>query len=265
MKTSRLIRWTPVLTYLVFSAAICTLASAQTGFSDLSYSADSWHVAASPYLWLAGLNGTVGFSGREVQVNQSFTDIFSNLKFGVMGLTEINRGPLSLFTDAMYIRLGNETAIPVQGLPSAVNVNTSLNTFTLTPYLGYRLFGNKRGSIQLLTGLRYYHIGVTINANAGTIASASYSTSDNWADFVQGGHFTLNITRRINAFFFGDAGLGGSLLTYQLAGGAAYEWNKKWSTSLGYRRLYFNRQTSAGLDLEPTQQGLVIGATYRFR
>jgi len=38
-------------------------------------------------------------------VNQSFTDIFSNLKFGVMGLTEINRGPISLFTDAMYIRL----------------------------------------------------------------------------------------------------------------------------------------------------------------
>jgi opacity protein-like surface antigen len=93
----------------------------------------------------------------------------------------------------------------------------------------------------------------------------SYSTSDNWAHYVEGGHFSLNITQRIGAFFLGDVGVGGSILTYQLVGGAAYEWSKKWSTSLGYRRLYFNRQTGAGLDIEPTQQGLVVGATYRFR
>jgi hypothetical protein len=86
------------------------------------------------------MNGAVGFGGREVQVNQSFTDIFSNLKFGVMGLTEVKRGPISILTDAMYVRLGNERAILLHGLPIAVNVNTSLNTFTLTPYLGYRLF-----------------------------------------------------------------------------------------------------------------------------
>jgi opacity protein-like surface antigen len=212
---------------------------------------------------MAGMNGTVGFGGHSVQVNQSFTDIFSNLKFGVMGLTEVNRGPVSLLADAMYIRLGNETAIPITGLPNAINVNTTLDTFTLTPYLGYRLLGRKRASIQGLIGVRYYHLGPQINAELPSVGKASYSTSDDWADFVEGARFTFRITPRITAFFVGDAGAGGSTLTYQIIGGAGYDWSKKWSTSLAYRRLYFNRQTLIGI--EQTQQGLVVGATYRFR
>jgi hypothetical protein len=165
----------------------------------------------------------------------------------------------------MYIRLGDESAIPVQGLPTDVNVKTSLNTFTLSPYLGYRIVGSKRGSIDFLTGGRYYHIGSTIKVNAGLGVQPSSSTSDNWADLVEGARFNLNLTPRIGAFFMGDAGGGGSVLTWQLVGGVGYRWNKRWSTSLGYRRLYFNRQTNTGLGLEQTQQGLVLGATFRFR
>ncbi|HEX8815646.1 MAG TPA: hypothetical protein VF753_09110 [Terriglobales bacterium] len=262
MSISRLTLALSLLTVLISLTSIP--APAQTPPSDLDYSADKWHDAASPYLWLAGMNGSVAYGGHSVQVNQSFTDIFSNLKFGVMGLNDVNRGPLSLLTDVMYVRLGNESAIPIQGLPSALNVNVSLDTFTLTQYLGYRLFGRKRAAIHLLTGVRYYHTGSSINASIPS-ASVSYPASDNWVDYVEGARFQLQLTRRITAFVLGDVGGGGSVLSYNFVGGAGYDWSKKWSTSLAYRRLYYHRQTDSGLNIEPTQQGLVLGATYRFR
>jgi hypothetical protein len=51
-------------------------------------------------------------------------------------------------------------------------------------------------------------------------------------------------------------------LTWQVAGGLGYRWGKRWSTQLGYRRLYFNR-TNNGLTIEQTQQGLLLGVTLR--
>jgi opacity protein-like surface antigen len=264
MKLFRVSRGATVFIAVLFFVAISELASAQTPTSDLDYSADKWHVAVSPYLWLAGMSGTVGIDGHQAQVNQSFTDIFSNLKFGVMGVTEVSRGPLSILTDAMYIKLGNETAVPVQGLPpGTVSVNASLSNFVLTPYLGYRLLGKKRASIYILTGLRYYHLSASINPSIAGVGSLTYSTSDNWVDYVEGAHFKFQLSRRIVAYALGDVGGGGSVFTYQVVGGAGYEWSKKWSTSLSYRRLYYQRYTN--LNVEPTEQGLVLGVTYRIR
>jgi hypothetical protein len=230
-----------------------------------SYSNDIWHISVSPYLWMAGMDGTVGFRRLQVDVKQSFSDIFENLKFGVMGLSEVRRGRIGFLTDLMYIRLGNEPAIPIAGLPGAIDVKTSLDTFTLTPYFSYRILGRKRASIDFLSGGRYYHIGASITANAGGPLRASASTTNNWADFVEGGRFTVNITPRVGAFFIGDAGGGGSVLTWQIVGGVGLKWSKRWSTQLGYRRLYFNRQTNNGFGLEQTQQGLILGATFRAR
>lgn len=164
----------------------------------------------------------------------------------------------------MYIRLSDETAIPVEGLSGTLNVKSSINTFTLNPYLGYRIVEDPRRSIDFLTGGRYYHVDPSIKADAGT-TRRSFSTANTWADVVEGGRFVLNLTPRIGTFFIGDAGDGGSVLTWQIMGSFGYKWNKRWSTNAAYRRLYFNRQTSNGFGLEQTQHGFVVGATYRLR
>jgi opacity protein-like surface antigen len=253
---------------IFFSIAIIPDLRAQTGLppssEQLSFHDDTWHASLSPYLWMAGMNGTVAFGGHEVRVDQSFGDILGNLKFGVMALSEVRRGRIGFLADVMYIRLSDQTAIPVEGLSGTVNVKSSLNTFTLTPYFGYRIIGGPRGSIDFLTGGRYYHVDPSITGDTGTTRS-SFSTTNNWADFVEGGRFVLNLTPRIGTFFIGDAGGGGSVLTWQIMGGFGYKWSKRWSTNAAYRHLYFNRQTSNGFGLEQTQHGFIVGATYRFR
>src|SRR5215510_155106 len=70
-----------------------------------SFHDDSWHVNISPYLWMAGMDGTVSVKGHTVKVEHSFSDIFENLKFGVMGLTEMRRGRVGILMDLMWIRL----------------------------------------------------------------------------------------------------------------------------------------------------------------
>jgi len=112
----------------------------------------------------------------------------------------------------MWIRLGDEPAVAVEGFPIGANVKTSLNTFTLTPELAYRIVGNQRGAIDFLIGGRYYHVGSEITATGGPApASVSYSSSNNWVDFVQGARFQVNITSCLGSFLSGDFGGGGSI------------------------------------------------------
>src|ERR1700756_2582263 len=49
---------------------------------------EGWHFAVSPYLWLAGMHGTVGAFGHDASVHASFGDIFHNLNMGLMGAGE---------------------------------------------------------------------------------------------------------------------------------------------------------------------------------
>ena len=77
---------------------------------EATYANDVWHVSASPYLWLAGLNGDLNLSGHEAAVHQSFGDIFSNLKVGFMGLGEVRRGRVGVLTDLLFVRVGDQGA-----------------------------------------------------------------------------------------------------------------------------------------------------------
>jgi hypothetical protein len=238
---------------------------ASPDLNNLSFHDDTWHMAISPYLWMAGMDANLTVAGRTTQVTQSFGDIFSNLKFGFMGLTETRRGRLGILTDLMYIKLGDETAVPIANLPNTLNLKNDISSFTLAPYGAYRLVGNDRGSVDALVGLRYYHTGTTIKAEFKDFSTQSFSTTDNWADALGGGRLRANLTPKIHVFFLGDAGGGGSELTWQIVAGGGYQLSKRWSADLAYRRLYFNRQPGGNSGLEQTQKGLVLGATFQIK
>ena len=265
----RILRSMYPIVILVLAFTMGTMAEAQvepeTPTTPPSFHNDSWHASISPYLWLAGMNGTIAVAGHEASVNQSFADIFSNLKIGVMGLTEVRRGQVGILTDLMYIWLGNEKAIPVEGLPGPLNLNNNLNTLTLTPELAYRLFAGKRGAVDLVVGIRYFHADAKIKATVSQVGQVSYSAADNWVDGIEGARFQVNFSRRVGAFFIGDAGGGGSRLTWQIATGIGYRLNNRWTSQFGYRRLYYKRQSGPSSGLEQTQQGLLLGITYRLK
>jgi hypothetical protein len=233
--------------------------------SNVSFRADQWHVSVSPYLWLAGLDGNLNVLGHQAAVQQSFGDILGNLKFGIMGLTEVRRGRVALLTDLLFVRVGDQKAIPIPQLPSALPVTMRSNTFTLTSEASYRVYARDRLSVDLLAGVRYYHISANLNADAGSIGQASYARGDNWADAVGGARLQVRVTQHIGLFLIGDAGGGGSSPTWQLATGAGYRLTKRSTAQFGYRRLYFNRQAGPSFAFDATQEGFILGTTLRFR
>jgi hypothetical protein len=254
-------------------AAVVILASStasaqvegETAQQNTSFANDSWHIAATPYLWFAGLNGNLNLLGHDAAVHQSFGDIFSNLKIGFMATTEIRRGQVGLLTDLLFVRIGDQAAVPVPQLPTAVQVKLTTSTFTLTPLFAYRVYEQKHFAVDALGGFRYYHLGATSNFDAGSVGQFTYSGSNNWADVVGGGRFLARLTPKIGAFFIGDAGGGGSSPTWEIAYGAGYKIMKNATAQLGYRRLYFNRQDGSNFGLEATQQGLILGTTINFK
>jgi hypothetical protein len=237
----------------------------ETPKAEPAFSEDVWHLSASPYLWLAGLDGTLNLSGHEAAVHQSFGDIFSNLKVGFMGLTEVRRGRVGVLTDLLFVRVGDQAAVPVPQLPINVQVKLTSTTFTLTPEVAYRVYSQKHFAADVLGGFRFYHLGANSNFNAGPIGQFSYTGSNNWADVTAGARLLARVTPKIGAFLIGDAGGGGSSPTWELAYGVGYKVLENATAQIGYKRLYFNRQDGSSFGLEATQQGLVLGTTIRFR
>jgi hypothetical protein len=257
--------WITALVPLAVSLTAEAQVEVESPQPEPTYAKDTWHLSASPYLWLAGLDGNLNLADHNAAVHQSFGDIFSNLKVGFMGLGEVRRGQVGLLTDLLFVRVGDQQAVPVPQLPFPVQVKLTTTTFTLTPEFSYRVYSQKHLAADVLGGFRYYHLAANSNFNAGPLGQFSYKGTNNWADVTAGARLLARVTPKIGAFLIGDAGGGGSSPTWEIALGAGYKVMKNATAQIGYKRLYFNRQDGNSFGLEATQQGLVVGTTIRFR
>jgi hypothetical protein len=80
--------------------------SGQTGSAPAPQKApaandDSWHLDITPYLWFAGVHGTVGALGRTVGFHASAGDVLSKFNIGLMGAVEARRKRFLLPVDFM--------------------------------------------------------------------------------------------------------------------------------------------------------------------
>src|ERR1700690_549386 len=112
------IRWKILATVLCL-LSVCQGASAQSAKDATSPS--DWGFQVTPYLWLAGMGGTITTaSGRSASFSQSFSDIMDNLNAGVMLLGEARYQRWHLLADFDYVRLTTDAARsgPILGQPS---------------------------------------------------------------------------------------------------------------------------------------------------
>jgi hypothetical protein len=84
---------------LILSAA-ATPAAAQVA-------SDKWDVTVAPYFMGAAMSDTTTVRGRELDVDVSASDIFSNLQFGAMGLVVARKGNWGLGADLIWMALGS--------------------------------------------------------------------------------------------------------------------------------------------------------------
>jgi hypothetical protein len=79
--------------------------------SSQASSEGGWHVGISPYLWFAGIHGTVGALGKEASVHATFGDIFSQLNIGLMSAVETRHNRIVMPVDFIWLNLSDEQTL----------------------------------------------------------------------------------------------------------------------------------------------------------
>jgi hypothetical protein len=242
-------------------------ASAQTALDgdftkDIS-SDKGWHFEVTPYLWFAGIDGDIGVGDHQADFDVPFSQIWHHLKFGVMATEEIRKGRIVFLSDQLYLKVGGQKVVPVDGFPSGTTANGRNNTFFWSNEIGYRGVATERFNLDALVGLQYWYLNAGINATPPIDPSGNgIYRSVGFVNPVLGLRAQAKLYKGLGGFVKTDiGGYGvGSNLTGQVIAGIGFP-VKKMGIDFGYRRLYVN-QSHSELSTQITLQGLFLGFTF---
>jgi hypothetical protein len=112
-------------------------------------------------------------------------------------------------------------------------------------------------------GPRIWHEGTTLNLVPAIGGRVPYQSA-NWIDFVAGARFNVPLSSKASVDILGDAGEGGATLDYQIAGFVNYQVKPKIALQGGWRYLTVHYGNNGNL-FNGTMQGIILGATYKFK
>jgi opacity protein-like surface antigen len=220
---------------------------------------DAWQFQISPYLMGMGVKGTVGVGSFTTEVDSSFLDLVKYLNFGFMGAFEARKSRFLVLNDLMYINIANSNDTPG---PLFSSVHADVKMFMLGPDIGYRLAESKGASLDVIAGIRYWHMSTDLDFRAGAAQAREVTGSTNFVDGVGGLKGKVHLSSRLFLTGLWDIG-GGSSFTYQLFGGGGYQVGKKWALVIGYRYMKIDYETS-NFTFDAALKGMMLGATYKF-
>ena len=223
---------------------------------------NKWQFQFSPYIWIAGVNGRAGLGKLVVDVDAGITDENVDLNFGFMGTFEARKNRFVILTDLQYSNLGTDRATPGPLFSSA---EADFKTFVLDPKIGYRIIDNreKGAFVDVLGGIRYWHIKTDLTLNAGLVSSVTASRSRSWVDGAVGLRGKAHLTPRVFLTGEADLGGGGSNFTYQLFGGVGFLVGKRYALIAGYRDLDVNYNKD-GFLFDNALHGPILGFGIKF-
>ena len=252
-------------TIVLFVALVSVSASAQTDnnttSSSQTTSSEEWEFTVTPYVFFAGLKGTIGVQGQTASVNARFPDIFRNLDFALMGTFEARKGNWLILTDAMYMSLSGKRVTPS---PFFSDIDVEVKETIIDPEIGYRVVKRERGSIDLLAGVRIWHVKPHLTFQPRILPLVDVEESKNWADPVIGARGTANLSPRVfvtGRFDVGGFGVG-SDFTGQAFGGAGFQVKPRIALVGGYRYLRAD-YVDEGFVFKTAMNGIVLGAKFK--
>ena len=244
-----------ILTTLVFLSILTSPALAQSPGSA-GKSSDEWKFTLAPYLILPYMNGTTAVRGREVEVDVSPSEIFSNLQFGAMGYFEARKAKWGAGVDAVYMALGTDIDRP------SANVDVNQGAYT---FLGLRQLNEK---VDFLFGVRWNVLQGKIGFK-GPLLTGTFEDTKQWVDPIVGLKFKQRISGRWHFTLEGDiGGFGaGSDFAWQLWPMIGVDVGKRATLGVGYRVLSMDYVTGSGdqqFKYDVVTQGIVLGMAFKF-
>jgi len=223
-------------------------------------SPEDWQFEVVPYLWGTGIDGPVGVGNRTVDLDASFRNILSHLHFAAMGLVDARRDRFIVLTDAIYTDLRGHRATPG---PLFSRVDPEQRLFILTPEAGYRLLDTGDSSLDVVGGIRYWHLKSELQFQAGLLPGFGVEGSRGWVDGIAGVRARKDLPRRWWASAYGDLGAGGSNFTYQIVANAGLDIHEHYALDFGYRYLSVDYDND-GFLFDTAMKGPLFGFTFKF-
>jgi len=244
--------------------------------------ADELEWALSIYGWLPSVSGQTAFpaGGTGPSVSVDADKLLENLKFAFMGTLEVQRGPWGVWTDVIYLNLGNSVSatrdfiLPQRAIPADVTANFDydLKAWLWTIAGTYSLIKKPEYSLQALLGARMIDAKQSLDFDfSGNIASlglparsgSAEVTMTNW-DAVIGVKGRASFGDGLKWFvpYYLDVGTGQSKLTWQGIVGVGYAFS--WGSIVGAWR-YLDYEFKSGSPIENISfNGPAIGLMFRW-
>jgi hypothetical protein len=253
----------------------------------------AWSFTFVPYGWLTSLDGTQTVRGRSVKVDASFIDIVekSDSLIALMGAFEARNGPLALYNDLVWTKIGIEgsnirSRSLAPGVTGTLGTTTSLDFQMAIVEVGaaYEVLRSGPLAIDVLGGARYWYQEADLSLDiAGVIGqedlvvagsrAIARSGSVDWLDPVIGARVRYAVAPGHELFLRGDiGGFGvGSDFSWQAIGGYGFEFGTyhgiAFSGVIGYRALYVDYTQGEGqrrYEFDAIQHGPILGISARF-
>jgi hypothetical protein len=220
-----------------------------------------WQFSVAPYFFLASLDGTVGVVGQRAEVNARFRDLFRHLDFAAMGQFEAHKGNWSILADAMYMSLSGERVTPS---PLFGDIEVEVKETIIEPAVAYRVFKGEGSSIDLIGGVRFWHVKPHLTFQPRILPLVDVEESRNWADPIVGARGSASISPRV--FLLGRFDVGGfgaeSDFTGQAFGGAGFQVKPRIALIGGYRYLRVD-YVNEGFIFRTSMSGIMLGAKFK--
>jgi hypothetical protein len=243
-----------VITFVLTFAAAAPAAGQAPAAGERE--AGQWQFVISPYFMGAAMSGTTAVAGQEMQVDLSASDIFENLKFGMMGTALARKGKWGLGFDGMWASLGATTPAD-----PAFTVDGDQGQFG---FYGVRQLADVA---DLTVGLRWNIISNALGREGAPRPLASDTVQ--WLDPLVGLNLHLPAGRRLRASLYAEiGGFGlGSDLAWQLCPTIGVQASRRLGVDVGWRWLAADYESGSGpsaFKWDVIQQGPVLGLAFAF-
>jgi hypothetical protein len=216
-------------------------------------------VVLAPYLWGTSIDGTSTVGALPpLDIDASFSDLFSNLNFAMSLHTEFRSNDWVLVIDPTYLSLEMEAKPP---LPSNPVGTMEVDIWLVEVWGGYRFTPNW----EVIGGLRYQDQDIKVSGLPSPPFPQNLGVNESWTDWFAGVRGTADL---------GDKWFMNWRADVVFAGDSDTSWNtsiffnrrfgETMALNLGYRYFQddYNKQGVYRWDV--TQQGPIVGYTWVF-
>lgn len=220
-----------------------------------------WQWDAMIYFWAASIGGET-VTGEDVDIG--IDSLLKNFNMGAMGTLSAKKDKLSFFGDFIYLDVGNSQSINgnLIGNPFKLKADLDVKGFISTFGVGYNVYETAETTIDVIGGGRYLQLDTDIKFSLGGGGSRRFSSSDSALDGIVGLRGQSQINDSWYVDYYADVGAGQSDLTWQVAAGFGYRF-EKFDVAFGYRYIDWDLNDFAPFD-NLNFHGPYLGAKFHF-